>query len=168
MASIPRSLLTIQKGQAHLGVDRFINDVKLAQLTGDITTVNLEDAILAALILERVRETPAGRKLLGLAKRKNQHPQYNAKHYLPGAPEANIADRYVAGELSMEQAIDELVELHPAADSETTLPRLLNDLAQDATHRAQRMRLFLDAMNPEGAMMDAESIRAVLDRLSKL
>lgn len=168
MASILRSLIAIQKGLAHQGVDRFINEVKLAQLTNDITTVNLDDALLAALILEMLRETPVGRKLLGLAKRKNQHKQYNAKYYLTGSPQAKIADRYVAGELSMEQAIDELVELHPDADSETTLPRLLNDLAQDATHRAQRMRLFLAAMNPEGAMTDAESIRAVLDRLSKL
>lgn len=115
----------ISSGKAEDSIRRFVSIVKTASVTGNGVAINLDDALVSAMVLMKFLDTTEGRKLLKLPKRKNL--QYRVDDFPLFSPQRNIVRRYLKSEISKSKAIVLLQQSLEDADPRT-ITRLFDDL----------------------------------------
>lgn len=115
----------IISGKAEDPIRRFVSIVKTASVTGYGVAINLDDALVSAMVLMKFLDTTEGRKLLKLPKRKNL--QYRADNFALFSPQRIIVRRFLKSEISYSEAIYLLQQSLEDADRRT-ITRLFDDL----------------------------------------
>ena len=160
-----QAFLKIESGRAKCHIDAFIRDAKRSIITGN-NEICIDDAVVAAEFLRKLAyKTAEGRKLLKLPKRKNYRKEYCAAAYSESSREIEIAKKFNRDELTREQAINELLDLHPGADENITLPRFLQDLSRRIDNYADEIEEIIDAADPEGLLSDEDAFNLALAKL---
>lgn len=166
--NLAEALQEIKDGHADIYISAFCVGVLRSIASGN-NEIDIDCAVVAATILNKLAyETAEGRKLLKLPKRKNYRREYCADEYHILSKEAEIAGRFYMGKLTHEQAIGELLHLHPEADEKVTLPRFLQDLCNLTARRSCEFVEIFDALDQEALRSTKDSFLLATEKLFRV
>lgn len=156
----------VDAGQAAPAINRFIRlatHLSILVRTGQMQDgPGVDETIIAAVALERLKHTKDGRKLLGL---KASNKVYNAKDFPLDSPKLDIGRRLISGELTQPEALAELRTLLDAADihpDPKTLKQLLRDIEDEAHTLREALAHLMRAAGWDGSQASLADTMASL------
>ena len=152
----------IESGQAVPALNgflRFAVALSIGIRTGKMQELpGTKETIIAAVALQKLMDTTDGRKLLGI---RASNKVYNEKEFgLKSAP-FEIARRMGCGEITRQQALDNLSDFYHSADTyptRQTLNRILDGLTEDAGNLRANLELMLITAGWDGTTENLEQV----------
>lgn len=141
----------IERGEAEECVSRFIGSVQAAVFSKTPIAINLDDALVASLVLARLADSADGRKILKIAKRKNT--QYKAACFGFQSPQRAIAREIIERKIFYKEGLNKLEATFDGGripDRERTLKRLLDDLIEQEEKFVQACKRALILAGADG------------------
>lgn len=146
----------INSGKALPAINEFIQfavTLSIGIRTGQMEELpGTQATIIAAVALQKLMDTPDGRKLLGI-RASNKIKVHNEEEFALNSPQLEIARRLGCGEITRKQAFDELSDLYYKADtypSRQTINRVLDDLMAKSTSLRANLEAMLIAAGWDG------------------
>lgn len=134
----------VDAGKAAPAINRFIQfatHLAILVRTGQMQDgPGVDETIIAAVALERLKQTKDGRRLLGL---KASNKVYDAKKLPFDSPKLDIGRRLISGELTQPAALAELRALFDATDDYPD-PKTLKQMLRDIEDHAHTIRESLE------------------------